>query len=67
MTILKRLCLYSYFVDLYFYIGDEFCIDRLCTESSVMFFFLFLPLRKLQDGIGGMRKVSLSVSLLLIL
>lgn len=38
MTILKRLCLYSYFVDLYFYIGDEFCIDRLCTESSVTFF-----------------------------
>lgn len=58
MTILKRLCLYSYFVDLYFYIGDEFCIDRLCTESSVTFFFLFLPLRKGQDGIGGMRKVS---------
>lgn len=40
MTILKRLCLYSYFVDLYFYIGDEFCIDRLCTESSVTFFFV---------------------------
>lgn len=43
MTILK-LCLYSYFVDLYFYIGDEFCIDRLCTESSVTFTFcFFLP------------------------